>query len=70
MNKGKDVRGDHIELIGKGTPGAYLSTNGMDYEFYLRGANTFLTQEKVSIAGDSENVFFHFFTEKKRRDIN
>ena len=48
INKGKDFVGDRVELIGRGVPGAFLSTSGLNYEFYKRGAATFFNREKVN----------------------
>ena len=47
LNKGKDFVGDRVELVGGGTPGAFLSTSGLNYEFYRRGVATFFNREQV-----------------------
>ena len=47
VNHGKDFKGDRIELIGRGIPGAFINMHGHVREFYLRGGGTFLNDEKV-----------------------
>ena len=47
VNLGKDFKRDMIEVIGRGVPGGFIGLNGVDYEFYKRGAATFLDREKV-----------------------
>ena len=47
VNAGKDVRGDFMELIAYGAPGGFVFTQAIMLDFYLRGGNTFINEEKV-----------------------
>ncbi len=51
LNKGKDFTEDSLELITRGPPGSFSVLEGNEYEFWRRGAKTFLTQELVSCLG-------------------
>jgi hypothetical protein len=44
---GKDFNYHSIEILGEGHPGAFIAIHGMDYEWYRRGADTFLDEERV-----------------------
>ena len=48
LNLGKDFTRDTIELIVRGSAGGFVGINGNDYEWYRRGAATFLREEDVS----------------------
>lgn len=47
INLGKDFTQDTIELIVRGTAGGFVGVTGNDYEWYRRGASTFLRKEDV-----------------------
>ena len=47
LNLGKDLTYHTIEVIGRARPGGFMSIQGVDYEWYKRGADTFLDEEKV-----------------------
>jgi hypothetical protein len=47
INYGKDFRQDWIEIVAKGPPGGYVFTQAIDYEFMMRGAMPFITEQKV-----------------------
>nr|UCK81481.1 macroglobulin-complement related protein-like 3 [Arenicola marina] len=47
INYGKDFTEQSIELIGRGDPGAFFAIQGIDYEWYRRGADSFLDEEKI-----------------------
>ena len=48
INRGKDFKGDQIEVIGQGSPGAFMSLNGYHSKLYERGGNAFIDEEKVT----------------------
>ncbi len=50
LNKGKDFTEDTLELIVRGPPGSFSVIEGAEYEFWRRGAKTFLTEELVGFA--------------------
>lgn len=47
LNYGKDFTQDTIEVVARGPPGGYVAINAVDYEFMLRGALPFITEQKV-----------------------
>lgn len=72
LNLGKDLNYHTIELIGRGYPGAFISINGMDYEWYKRGADTFLDEEKLitelmSYDEPSESPYKHIWYHDSER---
>ena len=48
LNKGKDFTEDTLEMIVRGPPASFSVIEGSEYEFWRRGAKTFLTEELVS----------------------
>ena len=47
LNKGKDFTEDTLEMIVRGPPASFSVIEGSEYEFWRRGAKTFLTEELV-----------------------
>jgi len=47
INYGKDFTQDTIEVLARGPPGGYVWISAVDYEFMLRGALPFITEQKV-----------------------
>jgi hypothetical protein len=47
VNLGKDFTQDTIELIVRGSAGGFVGVAGNDFEWYRRGASTFLRKEDV-----------------------
>ena len=66
LNKGKDFTEDTLEMIVRGPPASFSVIEGSEYEFWRRGAKTFLTEELVSFIP----VFFtlNYFTMRSQEN--
>jgi len=47
MNYGKDFKRDTVEILARGPPGGYVAVSAVDYEFLVRGALPFISEQKV-----------------------
>ena len=48
INYGKDFTHDVVEVVANGPPGSTVYISAVDYEFLMRGALPFITEQKVS----------------------
>ena len=60
LNKGKDFTEDTLEMKVRGPPASFSVIEGSEYEFWRRGAKTFLTEELVYHA---TLLKFNFYTQ-------
>ena len=61
MNYGKDFTRDTVEIVARGPPGGYAFVNAVDYDFALRGALTFITEQNVSRKNGKSIICEYFF---------